>query len=820
MFCDKCGTENRDTADYCSSCGSKLLAGSKTPSDSKSEKSASEEKKSAGTFIEKFIEVISDRYEVIRELGRGGMAIVFLANDKRLDRKVALKLLPEGFHHDHSFRERFIREAKISAKLSHPNIVQIHDVNEVRGFTYYSMSYIEGVSLAQIIRKSGAMNPKIISRLGIHICFALQNAHEKKVIHRDIKPENILINKKRMPIVVDFGIAKALTETKLSQTGMLIGTPHYMSPEQIKTGIVDGRSDIYSLGCVLYEMAVGNTPFRGLDPTSLMYHQVNELPPPPHTVNKDLPEAFSEIIMKALAKNPDDRFQTCSEFGKALHDSVLTAAPVKKKQPPEKSEDEAEYSETLISSSVQQKAKPAVKKDQKDAIGDTLAIPKLKGKKKSKSGKDKESKSTVMWIGVGIFGFLAGIAIGGLLLYPGKSDKPPQISNKRMETTVREPQPDAKPAEAVKSKVPDKQAPAERKTGTAGQKSPASSPSQQQKAPAPPPARESQSAKTADSGRTADSRTTSVKKSPVSMKEKVVILKEIAPDATITRRPEEKAPTPSEPEKSQLAVVTEPKIEKVPRVQVPEKRPEIPEEKPVTPPPKTRVTISFKSIPGGTFLMGDSQGDMDEQFMCRPVHRVTVSPFDMSRDESTVEQYAVFMNATAHRKPDNWNSQLANPGRPVVFVSWNDAAAFAKWAGSRLPTESEWEYAARGGLERDKYPWGGDSPSGRANYNNPWENGNGWIKYLKEPGSSPPNRFGLNDMGGNVWEWCNDWFGPYGSQLSVNPAGATSGRGRIVRGGAWNSGSKQIRNSIRGPFNPADKKPNVGFRIARGGVSR
>jgi len=154
----------------------------------------------------------------------------------------------------------------------------------------------------------------------------------------------------------------------------------------------------------------------------------------------------------------------------------------------------------------------------------------------------------------------------------------------------------------------------------------------------------------------------------------------------------------------------------------------------------------------------------------------------------------------------------------VVFVSWNDAAAFARWAGARLPTESEWEYAARGGLEGEKHPWGDNLSPDYANYNNPWENGNGWIKYIKEPGSFPSNQFGLNDMSGNVWEWCYDWFGPYSSQLTVNPAGASSGRGRIVRGGGWNSGSKQIRNSSRNASDPSGKLPNIGFRIARGGA--
>ena len=266
-------------------------------------------------------------------------------------------------------------------------------------------------------------------------------------------------------------------------------------------------------------------------------------------------------------------------------------------------------------------------------------------------------------------------------------------------------------------------------------------------------------------------------------------------------------------EKEQLASIPKPEAERIPPVKLPEEKVEKISELPV----KTVATINWIPISGGTFVMGDSQGDMEEQMMNRPVFRVTISNFEMSRDEITVEQYAVFLRDTNHPRPDNWELQLKYPKRPVVFVSWNDAVAFASWAGARLPTEAEWEYAARGKLTGMKYPWGDNEPADRANYNNEWENGKGWIKYLKESGSYPPNRFGLNDMSGNVYEWCYDWFGPYSGGLSTNPTGAESSLyGRVARGGGWNSGSKYIRNSVRGPLNPDDTFPHTGFRIARG----
>jgi formylglycine-generating enzyme required for sulfatase activity len=200
---------------------------------------------------------------------------------------------------------------------------------------------------------------------------------------------------------------------------------------------------------------------------------------------------------------------------------------------------------------------------------------------------------------------------------------------------------------------------------------------------------------------------------------------------------------------------------------------------------------------------------------CTPVHRVTVSSCEMSRNEVTVEQYQVFLDATGHSEPPEWETQTNHPERPVVFVSWGDANAFADWAEARLPTEAEWEYSARGGLEGELYPWGSDEPDAHANFGHEWEKGNGWISSLTRPGSFSPNKFGLNDMSGNVWEWCHDWFGPYSEGTIVNPTGPEAGEKRVVRGGAWNSTSTTIRTSVRGPQDPQFKGPHTGFRIVR-----
>lgn len=819
MFCDKCGTENRDTAEFCSQCGNKLPMAAKaqaTPSTPASDTPES--------FTDRFKEAVSERYSVIREIGRGGMAIVFLARDKRLERLVALKLLPEAFHHDESLRERFIREAKVAGKLSHPNIIQIHDVNEIDEFTYFSMSFIEGVSLSHIIKKGGALSSKAIARLGIQICFALQNAHEHDVIHRDIKPDNIFINKKKMPIVLDFGIAKALTEAKLSQTGMLIGTPHYMSPEQIKTGEVDGRSDLYSLGCVLYEMAVGTTPFADLDTAALMYHHVNELPKPPHEVNPKVPLALSNLIMKALAKNPDDRFQTVADMGKTLHDSVFAAQPEKAEAavPPQKSEKAPsqqpkakhgkELSETLVAETPQQpvSAGKSDRKKNEGMIGDTLHMPKAPGKKKSP--KQREEKKYQPGIFMWAAAVVLAVVIGGTIGYLWNSTPPPQpvpvtpSPQTTLNVAQEPPAPDQEQEQPPATRAPEQkpEQPAARPEQPRAARAP--EPQEESSRPAPAPAEKPEQA------------------APVPTREAALPTPETEQPAVVKApEPREESPPPASvpdtqseqpsppPEQIQVAKVPEPREEPPQPVTVPEKKPAS-----APSPTGSRAAIYWIPIPGGTFLMGDSQGDMDELMLSRPVVKVTLSPFNISRDEVTVEQYRVFLDATGHPKPNNWEQQLAKPANPVIFVSWFDATAFAEWAVARLPTEAEWEFAARGGLEGQMYPWGGGDPTGKANFGNSWENGRGWLKYLKLPGNRAQNRYGLNDMVGNVWEWCNDWFGPYDANNSINPTGSASSRyGRIVRGGGWNSGINQLRNSVRGPRDPQFKGSHTGFRIVQ-----
>jgi serine/threonine protein kinase len=269
------------------------------------------------------------QYQIISELGRGGMAVVYKAYQPALQRYVALKVLPPQLGLDPDFVRRFQHEAIAAARLKHPNIVTIHDVSSVDGVNFIVMELVEGESLAAVIRRSGAMQPERVSSIVAQVASALDYAHQQGFIHRDIKPSNIMLGADDHITLMDFGIAKAVSGTRLTQTGTLIGTPEYMSPEQVRGLPVDHRADIYSLGVVVYEMQAGQVPFSG-DTASVLYKQAHELPPPIRTRAIHVPPHVASAIDRALAKDPNQRFATAGAFAQALaaRDFAPQMAPV------------------------------------------------------------------------------------------------------------------------------------------------------------------------------------------------------------------------------------------------------------------------------------------------------------------------------------------------------------------------------------------------------------------------------------------------------------------------------------------------------------
>ncbi len=258
--------------------------------------------------------MLANRYEILEVIGKGGMATVYRANDHVLNRFVAVKVLNEEFITDVEFIRRFKSEAQTAAGLTHPNIVSIFDVGNEGDVYYIVMELIQGKTLKEIIVEDGKLSWKWSLNIAIQIAAALETAHKHNLIHRDIKPHNIIITEDGMAKVTDFGIAKAVSNSTITAFGSTIGSVHYFSPEHAKGGATDGRSDIYSLGVVMYEMLTGRVPFDADTPVSVALMQVQEEPIEPVKINPEIPISINNIILKAMEKDPDDRYQNATEM--------------------------------------------------------------------------------------------------------------------------------------------------------------------------------------------------------------------------------------------------------------------------------------------------------------------------------------------------------------------------------------------------------------------------------------------------------------------------------------------------------------------------
>jgi serine/threonine-protein kinase len=322
LKCPKCHTENPDTSRFCGSCAA-LLASQGQPPDS-----LTKTLQTPARIVSKD-SLIAGKYRIIEEIGRGGMGVVYKAEDIKLQRMVALKFLPHPWISDPDARERFVQEARAASALDHPNICNIYEIGEAEdNRMHIAMAYYEGESLRERIKR-GPLKQEEAMGIAVQAATGMAKAHQKGIVHRDLKPANLLITTDGVVKVVDFGLAKLAGQVKLTREGTTVGTVAYMSPEQAKGEAVDQRTDIWSLGVVLYEMLSGVLPFKGDFEQTLIHSILRQEPEPLAKLRKDMPPGLENIVYKALAKKPADRYQTMEELFEDLQSVAEGLKPIR-----------------------------------------------------------------------------------------------------------------------------------------------------------------------------------------------------------------------------------------------------------------------------------------------------------------------------------------------------------------------------------------------------------------------------------------------------------------------------------------------------------
>jgi len=715
-------------------------------------------------------------YEIIREIGKGGMATVYLAYEEKLDRKVALKVLLKSHAEKETFTTRFLKEAKTAANLHHTNIVSIYDVGETgKDIYYFTMEYLP-VSLFDKL-KSGKLEPKKALGITKDIAKALSYAHKKGFIHRDIKPDNILFRNDGTPILVDFGIARAIKSvSKLTETGTSIGTPEYMSPEQGLGENIDERTDIYSLGAVLYKMLSGQPPYKAKNKIGVIIKHIHDPVP-------ELPEEleyYQPLINKMMAKNPINR--------PANIDQVIELLDVF-----------IEEQKTVLFDTKDRVATDLIKKSKTiEYNNENIQTAELKKEKPKKRFKY-------------IFPFIIIIAILiSLYLITNKNKEKPSVQDKPTISKKEEIETKNKKNSknefnkhfslaklnyrkgrywlALRNINKAKQVTSTYELGVLEEKVRTKLKEQRNKV---------------KSSRENKEQYRKLKQS-AELNFKNKNYKQALKNITLAKKID------SDPELENLEKKVESELE-----------PSLIEKK-----KHQYMGIEWIKIPSGSFMMGSKEGLTSE----KPVHEVYLDEYYISKTEITFALYDKFCEQTKKDKPDD--NGWGRNNRPVINVSWNDAIDFCEWISEQigenvhLPTEAQWEKSAKNN-RLYKFPWGNQPPDGeKANFADKntdfkWKDKtiDDGYKFTAPVGKYPQGAspYGLLDMAGNVSEWCLDKYNDdyYKKSSLKNPKGPENGSGYIYRGGSWNSYSRYLQTTIR---NWADKKytsNDLGFRIVK-----
>ncbi|MBS1791783.1 MAG: SUMF1/EgtB/PvdO family nonheme iron enzyme [Acidobacteria bacterium] len=859
-FCTNCGKKLTAGATKCDACGATLVATKLTPPEAPSHDTAVSRTDNLKTRITpssndpdgsarpsvplgaQIGRVLGGKYQLDSCIGSGGMGEIYRARRLNLGDTVAVKVLRPDVIENEKTRQRFYREARAAAALHHPNAVVIHDFGEdTDGTAYIVMELLTGSSLRQLLVKDGTVAPRRAYSIIRQACAALDAGHRNGIVHRDIKPDNIYLldahDEEDHIKILDFGIAKlgekaldtlSLEEQRLTNVGTIIGTPHYMSPEQCQGEEADVRSDIYSLGVVLYEMLTGVVPFLAKTPTGVAIKHVTEAPRSLRELNPVVSPAVESVILRALEKNPNARPQTAVELAR-------------------------EFDLALRRDVNYEGSTEVFGKSGERSVYDTPVTDEARGTDILPSAKNTGSQPPVVAPPKSYDTVIAPQTPGTEVLSSEATDKLPSAGTNDLQ-------------------VPN--ATAEQRLGALEMKtqlmeSAEAIPSQETK---PEPAKPAQSPRTTKIVPDVES---AQAKSPAKPDQKPEPAKVESPVAPVKKVEKEK-PAKIEPEKQAPQPVAEGKKAAIGKLPSSAGKPTV-----VTPPAPTKsraplliglvvilavvaalgawllggsektespstaaTTTSQNTSTGvapssgnnqfpqqaapdgmvlvikGVFRMGRDDGKENEA----PAHVVSLDAFYISKTEVTNEEYQAFVTQTGHTAPPSWNGGAFSAGSeklPVTDVTWEDANDFAKWAGKRLPTEAEWEYAARGLNPDNLYPWGLKWMDGAANV---MKDGAG-LNQLSPVGqfASGASPFGALDMVGNAWEWTASDYKEYpGGKIKLPDGGYKNLK--VIRGGTFDTNFSDATATLRSGW-PATRKDwpksvppdysRTGFRLAK-----
>ncbi len=637
------------------------------------------------------------RYQIEKPLGEGGMAVVYLAHDPNFERPVVIKIIKREYSALPEFRARFNREARLIARLEHDAIVPVYDFGEDDGQPYIVMRPMTGGTLADLLKHGPLPLPDVV-RIIERVADALDYAHAQGIIHRDLKPGNILFDTRGRSFLSDFGIAKSVeATTKLTGTGT-IGTPAYMSPEQIQAVTeLDRRSDVYSLGVMTFELLTGELPFKARDAVGLMFAHVNGPIPDIRKSNPGLPRESDGIFKRVLAKKPTDRYQTTGEFAEAL--TKIAAKPSARPRLPMRGSPPGQ------ADTPPKPPTPPVGLQPTAPAAANATITRQTGPL-GRFG----SRPWALWL---IPTILLGVC-SLVILASGFWALPRLLVTQTSLTT-----------EAAVALATSRPATTRAPTRTS-----------------PPPT--------------------------ATLTPTITPLPTLGIGSTLTS------------EKDGMVMVY---------------------------------------VPQGDFLMGSASTDEAAITDEKPQHTVYLDPFWIYKTEVTNEMYNLCIAASVCRTP-NTIASATHPDYfddpdfknfPVIHVSWNDAWTYCNWAGIRLPTEAEWEKAARGEDGR-LYPWGNEPPSA-ARFN--------FALVLDDPaevGSYPDGEspYGALDLAGNVWEWVSSVYKPYPYRANDGREDPYSTDLRVLRGGSWDTSDRNYaRAANRSVGWLSDQNGSLGFRCAQ-----